>query len=33
MPSQEGHHAGALFEDAAAMEPEPSGNLNLWSGF
>lgn len=33
MPSQEGHHAGALSQDAAAMEPEPSGNLNLWSGF
>lgn len=33
MPSQEGHHAGALSEDATAMEPEPSGNLNLWSGF
>lgn len=24
MPSKEGHHAGALSEDAAAMEPEPS---------
>jgi hypothetical protein len=33
LPSKEGHHASALFQDAAAMESEPSGNLNLWSGF